>query len=86
MEASTQAYLAAVRVMRDNARDEYDRIWWKIEFETVSAGIGLTATNMHKRVMRALSKKRQPRPHKQQTRPTHGRAERGEYMGVRPTV
>ena len=58
MEASTQAYLAAVRVMRDNARDEYDRIWWKIEFETVSAGIGLTATNLHKRVMRALSKKR----------------------------
>lgn len=58
MEASTQDYLAAVRVMRDRAQDEYDRIWWKIEFETVSAGTGLTATNLHKRVMRALGKKR----------------------------
>ena len=58
MEPSTERYLKAVAIMRDRAQDEYDRIWWKIEFETVSAGIGLTATNLHKRVMRALSKKR----------------------------
>lgn len=58
MEPSTGRYLKAVAIMRDSAQDEYDRIWWKIEFDTVSEGVGLTATNLHKRVMRALQKKR----------------------------
>lgn len=58
MEPSTERYLKAVAVMRDRAKDEYDHIWWKIEFDTVSAGIGLTATNLHKRVMRALRSRR----------------------------
>jgi hypothetical protein len=58
MDASTQDYLRAVRIMRDQARDDYDRLWWNIEFDTVSAGVGLTAKNLHKRVMRALAKKR----------------------------
>jgi hypothetical protein len=58
VEPSTERYLKAVEIMRDRAQDEYDHVWWKIEFETVSAGDGLTASELHKRVMRCLRKKR----------------------------
>ena len=50
---SNRAYFNAVRIMRDTAKDEYDRLWWKIELETPCT---LTSNALHKRVMRRLQK------------------------------
>ena len=62
MESSTTDYLRAVDVLRKNAvarGDDYDRLWWEIEAQTVRAGQGLTANALHKRIMRRLAKQPQ---------------------------
>jgi|KBSSwiStaDraftv2_1062776.scaffolds.fasta_scaffold11913972_1 hypothetical protein len=54
MEKSTEHYLAAVKILRDQAQDAYDRAYWTIELETQCS---LSCGELHKRATKRAKRK-----------------------------
>jgi hypothetical protein len=54
MNLGTEGYLRAVQYLREQATDDYDRAYWRIEIETNAS---LDSRELHRRAMRATRRK-----------------------------